>query len=203
MTVLIVDNHDLILDSLSRSLAEHGLATKVVKASSGESAWEQVKTLKPNLVISDYRMSGMNGPELLIKVKEMQPAIRFLMISMIDEPVMIQNIRAKGADGFVHKESPKEELLAAVRSIAEGKSYFCWFTQQLLKNSSKSSVLFSKRELEILKLIVEEKKNQEIAELLFIDVSTVQTHKKNLIKKMGVKTAVGLVKYTLENKLFG
>ena len=202
MTILLVDNHDLILNSLERILEEAKLANKILKAKSGDDAWKIIQQTKPELIISDYKMNGLNGLELLDKVKTHFPESLFLMLSMIDEPVMIHNIINRGVNGLIHKDSPASELIAAIKNISKSKNYYCQTAQKLLQSNFNPAPALTKREIEVLKLLVQEKKNKEIGEILFIDVSTVETHKKNLIKKLNVKTAIGLVKYAMETKIF-
>ena len=202
--ILLVDNHDLILDGLSRLLKSNNVSGEVLKAHGGEKAIEIVSQTRPDLIISDYRMPGMNGLELLVKLKERHLNIPILFVSMVYEPAVITNLLKTGASGFINKESTTDEMVYGVREILSGKKYLCRLTQSLLDKdkSSDERPFITKREIEVLKLIVDEKKNQQIANELHINVSTVETHKKNLIKKLNVKTSLGLVKYALEHQIF-
>jgi DNA-binding NarL/FixJ family response regulator len=205
MKFLIADNHDIMLEGVSRLLNEKNIPDNTFKASNGVEALPIALEKKPDFIISDYKMEGMNGLELLIKIKEKELDCKFLVISMIDEAAIIETLIKYGVDGFVSKESPKEEIIEAVKHIQDGRKYYCRNTQEVLKQFRRlknDTVFLSKRELEILKMVVAEKKNQEIASDLNISVSTIETHKKNLIKKLGVKGSVGLVRYALEKKLF-
>jgi DNA-binding NarL/FixJ family response regulator len=205
MKFLIADNHDIMLEGVSRLLNEKNIPDNTFKASNGVEALTIALEKKPDFIISDYKMEGMNGLELLIKIKEKELDCKFLVISMIDEAAIIETLIKYGVDGFVSKESPKEEIIEAVKHIQDGRKYYCRNTQEVLKQFRRlknDTVFLSKRELEILKMVVAEKKNQEIASDLNISVSTIETHKKNLIKKLGVKGSVGLVRYALEKKLF-
>ncbi len=204
MKILLVDNHDLILDGLSRLLKSNNVASNVPKAHGGEKAIQLIPEVNPDLIISDYRMPGMNGLEMLVKLRDLHIRIPVLFISMINEPTVISNLLNTGASGFINKESTTEEMVYGVREVLSGNQYVCRFTQSLLKrtNISEEPVFLTKREIEVLKLIVDEKKNQQIANELHINVSTVESHKKNLIKKLNVKTSLGLVKYALEHQIF-
>ncbi len=204
MNILLVDNHDLILDSILLLIHDIVPEAKVFKAFNGNDAFNIAKLHKPDLVISDYKMEGLNGMELLGAIKNENITTRFLIISMVSEYAVINALINQGVDGYINKECDKWEISKGIKLVLQGKQYLCSNTKQILNeykfNDSKSPYL-SKREVEILKHIYAEKKNQEIAAILNISVSTVETHKKNLIKKLKVKTYVGLIKYVAENNI--
>lgn len=204
MKILLVDNHDLVLDGLSRMLNTNRIDNEILRAGSGEEAFYIAKTDNPDLIVSDYQMEKVNGYELLTKLRNSNNNTPLIFISMISEPAVIQNLLDAGALGFIHKESSTDEMIHGIQQALEGKNYVCRYTNSLLKNYTphEQQAFLTKRELEILKHIVDEKKNQQIAEELHIQVSTVETHKKNLIKKLKVKSSLGLVKYALQHQLF-
>jgi DNA-binding NarL/FixJ family response regulator len=204
MNILLVDNHDLILDSILLLIQDIVPEAKVFKAFNGNDAFNIAKLHKPDLVISDYKMEGLNGHELLGAIKNENITTRFLIISMVSEYAVINALINQGVDGYINKECDKWEISKGIKLVLQGKQYLCSSTRHILNdykfNDSKSPYL-SKREVEILRHIYAEKKNQEIATILNISVSTVETHKKNLIKKLKVKTSVGLIKYVAENNI--
>jgi DNA-binding NarL/FixJ family response regulator len=204
MNILLVDNHDLILDSILLIIQDIVPEAKVFKAFNGNDAFNIAKLHKPDLVISDYKMEGLNGHELLGAIKNENITTRFLIISMVSEYAVINALINQGVDGYINKECDKWEISKGIKLVLQGKQYLCSSTRHILNdykfNDSKSPYL-SKREVEILRHIYAEKKNQEIATILNISVSTVETHKKNLIKKLKVKTSVGLIKYVAENNI--
>jgi DNA-binding NarL/FixJ family response regulator len=205
MKILIADNHELVLDSLEQIISSNLLATVLFRATNGKQALDIAKYKQPDLIISDYRMEEMNGLELLIAAKKENPTVKFLVVSMVNEPLVIEALVQNGVDGYVNKDCDKWEILKSIKTILGGQSFFCKSTYRIMKSSKltyNERPYLSKRELEILKLVYAEKKNQEIAVLLGISVSTVETHKKNLIKKLKVKTTVGLIKYVAQNQLF-
>lgn len=205
MNILLVDNHELLLQSLAQLLEDNRLATHIYRAKNGIEALRLAKSKQPDVIISDYKMEGLNGLELLSSVQKEKLPARFLVISMVDEPVVINALLQNGADGFISKDCDKSEILQGIRSVIAGQPFLCKATLQILSSHRQNTPqhpLLSHRELEILRLIYAEKKNQEIADYLSIAVSTVETHKKNLLKKLQVKSTVGLVKYVVENRLF-
>jgi DNA-binding NarL/FixJ family response regulator len=194
----------LILDSILLLIQDIVPEAKVFKAFNGNDAFNIAKLHKPDLVISDYKMEGLNGHELLGAIKNENITTRFLIISMVSEYAVINALINQGVDGYINKECDKWEISKGIKLVLQGKQYLCSSTRHILNdykfNDSKSPYL-SKREVEILRHIYAEKKNQEIATILNISVSTVETHKKNLIKKLKVKTSVGLIKYVAENNI--
>ncbi len=204
MKILLVDNHDLIIDGLARLLKSNGVASETLKAHDGLSAISIAKEIDLDLIISDYRMPEMNGMELLITLNSEGIKTPILFVSMIDEAAIIETLINQGASGFINKEATTDEMVYGISQVLAGKQYLCRITQQILKKATpiEDDSFLTRRELQILKLVVQEKKNKQIAEELHINVSTVETHKKNLIKKLGLKSTLGLVKYALKHKLF-
>jgi DNA-binding NarL/FixJ family response regulator len=204
MKVLVVDNQDLIVHSLTQILIEDNIAQEIVSANGMNEGLEKAKTFKPNLIICDYKMPDGNGLDFFKQLKSNNILAKFLVLSILDEGAIINTLYNEGINGYINKECSKSEIKKGINLIIQGQNYFCEFTKKALKkynSPNHKKNLISKRELEILKLILHEKKNQDIADLLSITVSTVETHKKNLIKKLGVKSSIGLVKYALDNNL--
>jgi len=204
MNILLVDNHELILDSILQIITDTVVDANVYKALNGLDAYNLAKINMPDVVISDYKMEGMNGMELFMALKQENINAKFLIISMINEYAVINALINEGISGYINKESDKWEISKGIKMVLEGKPFFCSATKAIINNHQHShavSPYLSKREKEILRYVYAEKKNQEIAALLNISVSTVETHKKNLIKKLKVKTTVGLIKYVAENDI--
>lgn len=205
MKILIVDNHDFILDSVRNVLQSNMLFTSIQTVNNPKIALESILLTKPDIIISDYKMPEMNGMELVMALKEYKISSKIIILSMVDEGEVIEILLNQGISAFINKESATINLSLAIDEVLKGNTFLCFHTQEVLKKhrqTSNTSVFLSKRELQILKWIVAEYKNQDIAHELNISVSTVETHKKNLIKKLNVKGVVGLVRYALEKQLF-
>lgn len=205
MNIVIADNHALIVSALIKHFNEKHPTYNVHPCGDGAQALALIQAHAPALVISDYRMDQLNGLDLLLAIKATKLKPYFLMISMVDEGTIIRHVLDGGAHGFLNKESPMDEIFYGINQVLLGKVYICRITQEILKKQSPAisgEQYLSPRELEVLKLITAEMKNQAIAARLNINVSTVETHKKNLIRKLGVKSSIGLVKYALANRLF-
>lgn len=204
MNILIVDNHELILGSLESLLLQMDLNFSIFKTTKGKHALDMVQLHHLDLVISDYMMDEVNGLELLNFVRKRQPHCRFIILSMVAELAIIQALQLLRVDGFISKDADQEEIKQGILSVISDVPFFCQHSKRImaqpLSDDATQNLYLSKREIEILQFLYEEKKNQEIADLLFISVATVESHKKNLIRKLGVKSALGLVKYAVENK---
>jgi DNA-binding NarL/FixJ family response regulator len=204
MKVLVVDNQDLILHSLTQILVEGNIAKEITTANGFVKGLEKAIEFNPDLIICDFDMNDGNGLDLFNQLRSKNIFSKFLIISMINDGALINSLFNEGINGFINKQCSKIEIQKGIKLIIKGENYCCEISKRTLtifKTTNKKIKMISKRELEILKLILQEKKNQEISELLNITLSTVETHKKNIIKKLGVKSTIGLVKYAIDNKL--
>jgi DNA-binding NarL/FixJ family response regulator len=156
----------------------------------------------------DIDMGETSGIDMTIEIKKDYPEIKILTLSMHGEKNYIVKILEAGANGYILKNAGKEEIITAIQTVANGGTYFSSQVSEklleYLKHPSKQKkdiskdVTLTEREIEILKLISEEYSNPEIAEKLFISVRTVDTHRRNLLEKLGVKNTAGLVKYAIK-----
>lgn len=205
MKILIIDNHELILDSIKILLNENFPEAKIWLSQNSELGKNYLSDLSFDYIICDYKIDNLNGLDVFQYFKKSGKNGKFLIISMINDPIIIETILEHGVNGFICKEGSKTELIRAIQELKNKDKFICLASQEILKGhkrKSKTQVFLTKREYEIMSLIMKEFKNQDIAKKLSISVSTVETHKKNLISKLQVKGTVGLVKYALENQLF-
>lgn len=212
--ILIVDDHQLVIDGLSAIVKELKEYEIVGKASNGKEAVSLVEMLSPNLVLMDIDMPIMNGLEACRRIKTNYPQIAVLILTMHNEPSLIRKVMEIGADGYVLKNADREEFYNALCSIAKGKKYFsAEVTESLLNTEGKTKSNFSidnntlllakltERELDVLKLIAEGFSNKEIGEHLFISHRTVDTHRTNLMKKLDAHNVAALIKFAIKNGL--
>lgn len=210
--IAVVDDHEIVRDGIQILLEDEPGFEIVGEAKTGKEAVEFCKSHKVDLVVMDITMPEMDGIQATKIIKEKHPEIKILALTMLSEDQHIRKMIKAGASGYILKSSGKEELIKAVNKIMDGQHYFSdGATQSILKElvnpvvskvNSPQEVSLTDRELEILKLIVDEYTNQEIADELFISVRTVDAHRRNLLQKTGAKNTAGLVKYAIENKLF-
>lgn len=210
--IAVVDDHEIVRDGVKMLLEDEPGLQVAFEAETGKEAVELCKKEEPDLVIMDITMPEMDGIQATKIIKNNYPDIKILALTMLSEDQHIRKMIKAGASGYILKSSGKNELIKAINSIMEGNHYFSdgatkAILQELVnpvvtKSKDDDEVNITERELEVLKLIVDEYTNQEIAEELFVSVRTVDAHRRNLLQKTGVKNTAGLVKYALKNKLF-
>lgn len=211
LKIILADDHHILLDGL-RLLLQTQQDMQVVGAyQSGLVLLEELPALgNVDLALLDLSMPVMDGLELSIAIKKKNPDIKIIILSMHDDACNIMKMIDQGVQGYLLKNTDDQELLTAIRKVAEGRLYF----SQQVADTIETTILsrqkeadappqpkLSTREIEILKLIANELSNGEIAAKLFISERTVETHRKNMLRKMNHKTMVGLLCYALEQKL--
>lgn len=203
--VVLADDHVFVRDGI-KSLLENEANIEVVgEATDGLEAMKIVETEKPDLLILDIRMPNLTGIEVVEKLRSQNNFVKIVMLSMHEsEEYVLKSIRA-GADGYLLKGSSKEEFLKAVHTVANGGKYFSGDISSILigqlsnpvtsleaKQSLDEDMMITKREKEILKLLLSGKGNKEIAEALDISKRTAEVHRFNLMKKLKVKNLMEL-----------
>jgi len=198
--VLLVDDHPLVLDGIRSRLEDDPEIAIVGEAGNGEEALRMAKERKPDIVLMDINMPVMNGIEAAEKFAELLPDIKLLMLTMHDSREYITKVLKAGAKGYILKDVSSSEMLIAIRAVHQGKTYYSsGVTDILVNESSKKEVPLTDREKTILQLLAEGNSNKHVARELDISVRTVETHRRNIKRKLEVKTSAGLVKYAIEN----
>jgi DNA-binding NarL/FixJ family response regulator len=206
--ILLADDHQLVTDGLRLILSSRPTWNVQGEARNGAELLELLKTTPCDLVITDLSMPGMRGIDLIKNIKSLHPKLPVLVLTMHDEQEIVQEILLAEAEGYLLKNSGKQEVINAVEDLLDGKTHY---TSSLLlhllrdykntKRQAENIRPLSPRELEILRLIVAEFNSREIADKLFIGKQTVDTHRANIMEKTGSKTLVGLIKYAIRNGL--
>lgn len=209
--VLLVDDHRLIRDAIKTYLAKVDGIEVAGEASNGKEALIFLDKNRDsvNIMLVDINMPEMNGIELTREVSKSYPAIKVIALTMIKEGQHIKQMLQAGASGYLLKNSREKEILEAIQKVCDGGTYFNQdVTQSIMMSMTRQSsptardIPLSAREKDVLKLIIQEYSNQEIANKLFISARTVDAHKRNLLEKTGSKNIAGLVKYAINNFLF-
>lgn len=210
INIVIGDDHKIFRDGIKSILSREKGIKIVAEGSNGNQVIELAKIHHPNLVIMDIDMGTPNGIETTKLLKQELPDSNVLILSMLGlHDFIIQALEA-GATGYILKNAGKDELLTAIKSVANGDSYFSREVSSILieqinrplnTRKTQSKIPLSPREIEVIKLIAQEFSNQEIADKLFISTRTVDTHRRNLLEKLSVRNNVGLTKYAINNKL--
>lgn len=210
--ILLVDDHQLIIDGLKGFFVEHEKYKVVGEANNGAEAIKLSDVLSPDVILMDIEMPEITGIQACEEIKRTKPEIKVIIVSMHQEKELIKKLVERGADGYLLKNSSKEEVLKAIDSVVEGQPYFSQdVTLSLLNkpNGHSPSVLsdsseieaLTEREIEILKLVAEGMTNKEIGDELFISHRTVDTHRTNLMKKLEVNNVAGLIRFAMKNGL--
>ena len=205
--VLLADDHKMIRAGLRLVLEQQPDVAVVGEADDGRQAVAQAAEMKPQVVVMDVGMPNLNGIEAAAQIKEAQPETSIVMLSMhSDEGYILRALRA-GATGYILKDSAEADLVAAVRAVAEGKSFFSPkvskilledYMRKLRKTGAEDSYdLLSAREREILQLVAEGKSSKEVANLLHLSVYTVETHRANIMQKLNLRGMPELILYAV------
>lgn len=208
MTKLIIaDDHKVFRDGIVSILEDIADIQVVGEAEDGRQVLELLKTTQPDVILMDISMNEAGGIETTQLIKKDHPNIRVLALSMHNESEYILKMIEAGAMGYLLKDAGSEEVIQAIRQVAKGKTFYSQdvssvmvaaLTQSNKQQSNKDNVALTRREREVLQLIVEEYSNPEIAEKLFISIRTVDTHRRNLLEKTGAKNTAGLVKFAIK-----
>ena len=205
--IFLVDDHQMFLDGIFSILNESKDYNIVGTAKDGEQVLKILHNFNVDIVITDIEMPKIDGLELTKIIKERHPNIKVLITSSHAESEKIRSAITNKADGYLMKNTGKVELLKALKKIGKGETYFANEIKTILNTSIQASkkeekkANLSPREKQVLCLIAQEKSTHEITELLFISKNTVETHRKNMMRKIGAKNMVGLVKYAIKEKL--
>ena len=203
--VMIADDHQLFREGLCILLSESEEIEIVAQAQNGKNAVTMAGKFNPDIVLMDIGMPVMNGVEATRLLQKNFPSIKVIALSMHTEKHFVKEILEAGAYGYLFKDCNYQQLIEAITTVNSGKKYLSeTITQVLIQDYvSKERVQnlnpeLSERESEILKLFAEGKSNREIADLLYISIKTVGSHKQNLLEKLDLKTTTDLVKYAIK-----
>jgi len=197
--LVIVDDHTLVRDGLRARLSVVAGLQVIGEAASGAEALALAGALAPDLMLVDVGMRGMNGIELATALRQQHPAIRVLMLSMYDNREYVLSAIRAGARGYVLKESPTEEIIAAIGVVCAGGNYFSAQVSSLVLQSGTAPPQLTAREHEVLLLLAHGRSNKLVARQLDISVRTVETHRLSLRRKLGVDSASELLKIAVTN----
>ncbi len=199
-TVVIAEDHQALIDGI-QSYLEYKDGIKIIGyANDGEALLSLVERKKPSVVICDIRMPKIDGITATKILKKQYPETKIIAFTMFDQEEAIQQMLDAGAVGYILKNSSLQVVLEAIRTVAEGERYFDKKIHQPTAKKNGSKSVLSAREKEILGLIGKGRTSHEIADQLFIGKSTVDTHRKNMIRKLGLSGAGELLRYALEKK---
>ena len=208
---MVVDDHKMFLDGIVSLLRGDEEVEVVSTANNGVEALDYLsKNDDIDVLITDISMPQLDGNELSKKIKDLYPNINILVLSMHSTGKTISQLLKNGATGYILKNTGKEELIEAIHTVAKGETFFSSEVKNNVMNSMMGSdkaaepdlgVKLTRREVEIIKLIAAEHTTQEIADKLFISLHTVESHRKNIMRKVDVRNLAGLIKYAIRKGL--
>lgn len=212
MKILIADDHKMFVDGIESILNLEENMKVVGRCYDGSKVEALVTELDVDLVLLDVNLPGMNGIEVCKRMNEVHPKVKIIAISMFNEESYVTEILSNGASGYILKNTGREELIKAIGIVESGLSYFSEEVKHTImkglmkhneKKQQKNSFFpkVSKREKEVLALIIDEHTTQEIAKKLFISLKTVESHRSSLLNKLNVRNSAGLVRVAIENKI--
>lgn len=155
----------------------------------------------PDIILMDISLPDKNGIDLCKEVKEKYPSVFVIGLSTFNQQSFIQKMMSNGASGYVLKNATQEELMLAIETVAKGKTFFSHEAAQSLRKKIAGAPVLTTREKEVLELIAEGLTNNEIAQKLFISITTVDTHRKNLLAKFEAKNIASLIKAAMQMRL--
>ena len=210
MKILLADDHKLLREGLRMLIEKLDRMTIVGEADNGVSAVRMARDLKPDLVLMDIAMPDLNGVEATRRIMTEAPGVKVIALSMHADKRFVRHMFAAGAAGYVLKGSAFEEVAAAIKTVAAGRIYIspkitdlvlAEYVKQLTKPSAEAESPLSGREREVLQMLAEGKSSRAIAERLHVSVTTVDTHRKHIMDKLGFRSIAELTKYAVREGL--
>ncbi len=210
VNVMVVDDHEVVREGLVRILEKQGNIRVVAVARTGEEALSRVEKFIPDVIIVDIQLPGINGIELIRRIKREHPEIEAITLTVFDDEEFAKQAIRAGAIGYVVKDAAKEELVKAVLAAAEGESLISTSVARKLieeigapgggkrRGRPEEPGGLSQRELDVLKLMARGYNNRQIADILFISELTVKVHIRNIFRKIKVSDRTKAVLYAIE-----
>ncbi|MCB2196561.1 MAG: response regulator transcription factor [Bacteroidetes bacterium] len=206
INIVLVDDHQMFRDGVKSVLSDEENIEITGEVGSGKDLYELLEHITPDLIITDISMPDISGIEVAKYVTEKYPGIKILILSMHSNEEFITKALSVGANGYLPKDTSMTELLKAINTIYKGDNYFNKSISDTILNSlmnkpKEENKSLTKREKEIINLVVDGLSNKEIADKLCISIRTVDSHKNNIMQKLNLKSSVELVKYAIKNNL--
>ena len=205
--VMIADDHPIVREGLKQFISKTSDMIVVDEASNGQEVLDKLKINDCDVLVLDINMPGKDGFEVLHYLKNNHSDLKVLVLSIHSETQVAIRVLSSGAHGFINKESIKDDLLTAIRTVYSGRKYISpLLTEKLIDLLEKDSIILpherlSNREFQIFCMIASGHPQKQIADVLSISIKTIRTHKDHILKKMNIKNEVELTHYALKHKL--
>ena len=199
--VAIVDDHTVVAEGFERLINASGIAGVIGKAYSASGCMTLLAQSEPDVLLLDFSLPDGNSIDLLPQIKALYPDLKILILTSHSELSIIRRVLDCGASGYIMKNATAEVIIEGIRTVASGERYLCKETERLLKHADHTTVLLSRREQELLRLIVAGKSNTEIADNMILSLETIKSYRKRLMLKFNASNMAELVRVALEQQL--
>jgi DNA-binding NarL/FixJ family response regulator len=206
--IILADDHQFLMEGIASVLNDMPGVEVIARATDGSEAITLVQNHLPDLLIMDLNMPVLDGIEALKILKQKQPALKIIILTNYHQAELIEEVKLEGADGFLVKNSSAEELKKLIRLVLDGQKVFPAATgntgninERFFPDDFLKKYQLTPRELDIIMLINKEMSSKEIAQHLFLSEFTVQTHRRNIFKKIDVKNVAGLINFSKQHNL--
>lgn len=207
--VFIADDHKILRESLRILLSQQDDIAVVGEAAGGLEAFEKIRTLRPEIAVLDISLPQLNGLDLAARLTQEQPELKIVILTMHKSEEFVKRALGIGVKGYVLKDNALEDLIACIQAVHEGKAFLSQSVTQLvvdefvkgMKERDAQPEPVSVREREVLQLLAEGKSNREISKVLNLSVKTVETHRANIMRKLGLRNIADLVLYAVRNHI--
>jgi len=199
---MLIEDHPVVAEGLRKMLSESSFSAKILVFTTGGEGLEALELFQPDILLLDINLPDISGIELCGRISKKWPGIRIIALSSSSSKTVIGKMLEHGAKGYLLKDSDSQEILRAVSAVSRGEVYINEQVGSILSGREKSeTLLLSAREKQVLKFISDGFTNNEIAEKMFISPLTVDSHRKNMLLKLGAKNTAALVKIAMLNGL--
>jgi DNA-binding NarL/FixJ family response regulator len=201
--VFIIDDHQMIIEGIHSLLQNEAGIQWMGSSKIPDDLMTFLKRDQPDVLLMDINLPQKSGLDLCKEVKEKYPAISIIGLSTSNQASVIRKMQENGASGYLLKDASKNEIIMALEQVSKGKDYVSSSVADVLKKKTPNDLfpVLTRREKEILELIAEGLTNQEIATKLFLNVTTIDSHRKNMLTKFNVKNTAALIKIAVSNQL--
>ena len=199
--VAVVDDHHIVIDGLEKIITESGIARLTDKSYNVAGCWKMLNLAQPDVLLLDVGLPDGSGMDLCPKIKAKYPQINILMLTNYAEYAIISHVLNNGALGYILKNATPEEIIEGIQTVASGNRFVGEEVDILLKKGDKNKIELTRRERELLQLIIEGNTSAEIADKMFLGYETIRSYRKNLHLKLGAHNTAELTKLALDFKL--
>lgn len=205
--IIIADDHDIVREGIKAILQRDESYHIIDEALDGEEALEKIKEKNPDILLLDVSLPKISGLDIIERIHNISPKTKVIIITVHKSDYFLIEALQKGVKAYIHKSEVVEELLPALRKVEQDRIYVSsslsssFFEKFLWSGKKENSGRLTPRELEIMRLIARGKTSKEIAEILYISLRTVNNHRQNIFRKLGIHKSTDLIRYVIENKI--